>query len=743
MTTRREETRGSRRLAAVWFADIVGFTRLFAENEPLALRLVEVLQTTATAAVEGHEGNVVKFMGDGVLAEFASARGAALGAMQLLLRFGLLTESWPEGPHQLRLGLHLGDVAVGADGDIYGDGVNRASRLEGLAEPGKLLVSEDVYRQLRSSPDLVLTDLGSRSVKGYDDPLRVYNAEPTEELARSLLRKATTAEASSTGPSPGATSSIDRPSRSVRPIAIGTTVGILTFVALAVWTALGPGSSRNSDVLPLGPGASAEHAHADSFSIAVLPFRYLSSDQSHAYIADGISEELIHALSSVPELRVASRTSSFQYRDAEMDVAVLAARLGVLMVLEGRVQKVDDDLRVTAQLIDADHGGMQIWSYGWESKTDDVLSLQTSIAQAVVNALLNGGGDATDATMAVVARASSPGGAGAGSTPAPNPEAHDLLLRGRHELARGTAAGVVRAAEIFTQAITLAPDHARAHLGLAEAQIELGKTGVRPLAEVLPQAREHLDDALRYDPDLAQAHATLATFLGTFQWDWERAESEFETALELAPTPAVHRAFAELLSARGRHDEALAQAAMAFRQEPGAVANVAAQGMTLFRARNYVAARVVLGEALRLDPTDDRVRIHLARTQETLGERQEARLTLDGADPANRSPSLQIWRARLRVVGGGDRMRGDQLLRTIRGNLDASSAGNPDAPYYLAALRLSLGDPSGALGALRRAMRTPSPSLIWLPTDPMWDAARSAPQFQQFVRRIDAGRRAR
>lgn len=253
--------------------------------------------------------------------------------------------------------------------------------------------------------------------------------------------------------------------------------------------------------------------------------------------------------------------------------------------------------------------------------------------------------------MAAVAERPLPGGArtgststlGAGSTPnleTPTriPEAADLVLRGRRELASGTPVGTARAVEIFTQAIELAPDYPPAHLGLADAQIELGMTGARPLAVVLPQVRAHLDDALRLDPDLAQAHAALATFLGTFQWDWEGAEREFETALELAPTPAVHRAFAELLSARGRHDDALRQVAMALRQEPGTAANVAAQGMTLFRARNYAEARVVLGEALRLDPTDDRVRVHLARAQETLGQRQEARLTLEGADPASRNP---------------------------------------------------------------------------------------------------------
>ena len=199
--------------------------------------------------MEAHEGKIVKFMGDGVLAEFASAKGGAVGGMQLLLRFGQLTEGWPEGPHQLRLGMHLGDVTVAADGDIYGDGVNRASRLEGLAEPGKLLVSEDVYRQLRSRPDLILTELGSHQVKGYDEPLRVYDAEPTAELTRSLLREAAT---------PAAPAEATRPRRSVRPIAVGLGVGILTFATLAVWTALGTPSSDTPLVpSPLGPDGSA------------------------------------------------------------------------------------------------------------------------------------------------------------------------------------------------------------------------------------------------------------------------------------------------------------------------------------------------------------------------------------------------------------------------------------------------------------------------------------------------------
>ena len=593
MTTPGEKSSGSQRLAAVWFADIVGFTRLAAENEPLALRLVQTLQAAATTAVEGHEGKIVKFTGDGVLAEFASARGGALGGMQLLLRFQQLTEDWPEGPHEIRLGMHLGDVTVAADGDIYGDGVNRAARLEGLAEPGRLLVSEDVYRQLRSRPDLILTDLGSRSVKGYDDPLRVYDAEPTGELARTLLREAAT---------PEAVAQATRPRRSVRPIAVGLTVGILSFVTLALWTALG---TPSSGTVPI----SQDREGADSAPTSDTP-------------------------------------------------------------------------PVSPVAVEAD------------------------------------------------------------PTPTLNRGARDLLIRGRDQLSLGTPRSMATAAELFAQSIELAPDYAPAHLALAEAQIGLGKSGARRLGEVLPLAKGHLEDAIRHDADLAEAHAALASLLGTFEWDWEGAETEFKTALGLAPTPAIRRAFAELLSARGRHDEALAQVATALRDEPGTVANVKARGLALFRARSYALARVALAEALRLDPADDFVRVHLARTQGILGERQQARITLEGSDQANRSAYLQVWRAYFRpATRGAAQARGNQLVRTLRQTLGSAAARNPDAPYNLASLQVVLGNQAGAAESLQRAVRIPSPSLIWLATDPIWDPVRSEPEFERLVRRIDAGGR--
>jgi len=171
----------------MWFADIVGFTSLFAADELLALRLVDVFRAVAQGATAAHGGSVVKFMSDAVLAEFSSVGGAATAAIQLQRHFTPVTQGWARGPDRLRVGVHLGDIAVADDGDLYGDGVNRASRVQRMAEPGQVLVSEDVFKQLRQRVHLCCTDVGSRTVKGIDEPIQVYRLEPSAPLARKFL----------------------------------------------------------------------------------------------------------------------------------------------------------------------------------------------------------------------------------------------------------------------------------------------------------------------------------------------------------------------------------------------------------------------------------------------------------------------------------------------------------------------------------------------------------------------------
>ncbi len=694
MNPRQPGSSESRRLAAVWFADIVGYTALSTGDEPLALLIVEVLQTASRNAAERHGGTIVKFLGDGVLAQFPSAEGATKAALELQLRFGQLTEGWAGGPHQLRIGVHLGDVVVRPDGDIMGDGVNRASRLEGMAEPGQILVSEEVRRQLRRRPDLLLTDYGTRTAKGIDEPIAVYQVEAGEELAEALLSAAAAQPRSRPG----------ERKRHTKAIAVGMAVGIISFVTLGVWTALGgTGSSTGS----------AHDSHADSFSVAVLPFRYLSSDEADAYLADGVSEELIHGLSRVPGLRVASRTSSFQYRDAEMDVGVLADRLGVFMIVEGSVRKEGDDLRITAQLTDADHA-LQLWSERWDARTENILDVQQEIAEAVVAELLGKGAVETG-----LARGD---GSGAGN------EAYQHLLRGRHALTADTRASLAQGVGHFERALILAPTSPEIHLSMARAYSRLGELGARPMAQALPQARGHLDEALRLAPDMAEAHADLALLLAAYEWDWAGAEREFEAALAQAPTPSVRRTYATFLSARRRYDVALGQLDLAFHQEPGAVPNVAARGLVLFRAGRLQQARVVLNEAVRLAPEDTEARILLARTHLELGSQQSALDLLSDEQLGARDPLVRFWNVRIRLESSAEPPGVEErLVRGLQENLTAGQARIPDAPYHMAILMLALGDHAGATESLRRAFDARSPSLMWLPTDPVWEPLRTSP----------------
>ena len=314
-----------RRLAAVWFADVVGFTSLADSDEDAALAAVGEFQAAARAAVEGRGGRVVKFLGDGALAEFASARAALEAALALCTSF---SGSGAPGATAIRIGLHVGEVAGTPDGDVYGDGVNLAARLQSVAAPGEVVVSEDAARALRHSKGFRFEPIGERELKGYDQPTRVYRALPAE-----------------TGAGPAA-----------RPA-----------VASAVRT-------------------RQELRAAPERSIAVLPFTNLSSDPEHEYFSDGVTEEILTALAKIEGLKVISRTSVMRYKGSTRSLREIGRELAVASVLEGSVRHAGGRVRVTAQLIDADTDA-HLWAERYDRDLEDIFAIQTDVAERIVEAL--------------------------------------------------------------------------------------------------------------------------------------------------------------------------------------------------------------------------------------------------------------------------------------------------------------------------------------------------------------------
>jgi adenylate cyclase len=313
-----------RTLVALWFADIAGYSAHAAEDECGALRLVEILQALSGEIVPQHKGRVVKFVGDAVLAEFPSAELAVRSAAALSNEYR--EQSFTTGrADNLRVGVHLGDVAVASDGDLYGDGVNAAARIQEAAEPGQVVISQDVWRQLRRRREFQFQHLGERSLKGIGFiGLYVVNLE----------------------------------NDATRP----------------------PPASITNDT------HRAEEKKQGIRSVAVLPFADLSAEQDQEYFGDGVAEEILNALAKIAGLHVPARTSCFAFRGANVDARDIGKRLGVEAFLEGSIRKAGTRLRISVQLIDA-RNGYHLWSERFDREIDDIFAIQDEIAHSVINAL--------------------------------------------------------------------------------------------------------------------------------------------------------------------------------------------------------------------------------------------------------------------------------------------------------------------------------------------------------------------
>jgi adenylate cyclase len=319
----------TRKLAAILAADMVGYSRLAGSDEDRTLaRLRGLRSDLVDPAIAAHHGRVVKRTGDGNLVEFRSVVDAVRCAIEV--QNGMVERNAglpPERRMQFRVGIHLGDVVEESDGDLMGDGVNIAARLEGIAKPGAICLSEDAYRQVKGRLDLAVSDLGPTQLKNIAEPVRVYALEvgkPAEVKPKSAA-----------------------PTQ--RPILVPLAAGIVALIAIAgsAWYFLG--GNRPATVTSNPPAARSDAAH---LSIVVLPFRNLSGDPSQDYFADGITENLTTDLSRIRNSFVIARNTAFTFKGKNIDTKEISKELGVRYVLEGSVQRDQNRVRVNAQLID-------------------------------------------------------------------------------------------------------------------------------------------------------------------------------------------------------------------------------------------------------------------------------------------------------------------------------------------------------------------------------------------------------
>ena len=423
---------GTRKLAAILCSDVVGFSRLAGVDEDRILARLRALRSDLidpTIAV--HNGRVVKRTGDGSIVEFRSVVDAVRCAIEVQNAMVERNAGVPEDRRIVfRIGIHLGDVVEESDGDLMGDGVNIAARLEGIAAPGAICLSEDAYRQVKGRLDLAVTDLGPTQLKNIVEPVRAYSLQVG---APAVARPATQ-------PKP--------PEPKKRSMLAPLVAGIVALVGIAGGTWYLLAGNRAAPVVATAP-APAGAAH---LSLVVLPFTNLSGDASQDYFADGVTENLTTDLSRIRNSFVIARNTAFTFKGKAVDAKEIGRELGVRYVLEGSVQRDRGRLRVNVQLIDA-QSGAHIWADRFEEDVADLFKLQDEVVARLTNSLGN---------ELVKAEAR-------GDRRIANLDAFDLTMRGRalsfETTRRATRENNNAARALFEQALAINPEDAGALAG--------------------------------------------------------------------------------------------------------------------------------------------------------------------------------------------------------------------------------------------------------------------------------------
>ena len=451
------------------------YTSMSEKNEELALTLLEDHRQLLRPVFARHGGREVKTVGDGFLVEFPSALEAvrcALEIQQLMYRRNQGVTS--EKKILLRVAVHLGDVEH-RDGDVYGDAVNIASRIQSLTDPGGICITQQVYDHVRKNEEFRMVALGQNRLKNVQNPTEVYRVLPLTERGE--------------------------PTKTV---------------------ALEPRR------------------------VAALPLAIISSDQQDEYFADGLTEEIINTLSSIPGLKVIARTSVMKYKEASKSVGEIGRELKVGTILEGSVRKAGGRLRITIQLIDVGSES-PIWSQKYDRELEDVFKIQTDIAERVAEALKVQ--LLTENKTLIQQKAPEDIGA------------YVLYLRGRYHWSRRNKEDLEKAIAYFGEAIEKDPNYALAHAGMADCYTLMGRHLYLPAKEAFSKARDFANRALELNNDLAEAHTSLAAVLLIYDWEWDEAEDQFKRAIQLNPNYATaHYWHSVLLQTTGRLQESVTAA---------------------------------------------------------------------------------------------------------------------------------------------------------------------------------------
>ena len=643
------QVENERRLAAIMFTDMVGYTALTQQNELLAMELLEEQRKRIREALAAHKGREVDTIGDGFLVEFTSALEAVRCAAEIQSAFREANVSRPQEQQiWIRIGIHLGDV-IHIGNQVAGDAVNIASRIEPLAPPGGICITAQVYGSVVTRFEGEFESLGYPALKNIAMPIEVYR---------------------------------------------------IAGFGLADGKAL-PGE------FPLARDR-----------VAVLPLVNISLDPGDEYFAEGMTEELISSVSRTKGLRVIARTSVMRYKGTGKSIAEIGRELNVGSVLEGSVRKAGNKIRISVQFVDTSNEEPR-WSQDYDREIEDVLEIQSDIAQKVAEALQEHVfGTTIQPKKGKVTR---------------NPEAYLNYLRGRQFWNRRTEASLKRAISFFEAALKIDNQYANAYTGLADSYAALALLEFMAPHEAHPKAREAAEKALALDPQSAEAHTSLGLIKFQYDWDWAAAEKELKLALGINPNyPPTHHFYADLLKAMSRFDEALREIEKAQELDPLSLAINIGVGHVLYLSRQYDQAIEQYKRAVDLDPDFMLTHVWFGRPYLEKGMFAEAISELETAVQLSGESTLALAMLGHGMASAGRKEEALQIVEKIKERSQSQYVPS----YWMAVIYNGFRDRDQVLMWMRKAFEERSSWLVWSNVEPRFAWLREDPAFAALLKEM-------
>lgn len=674
----------NRRLVAIMFTDMVGYSKLTHQDEPLSIELLKEHRSIVRPFVTEFRGREVSTTGDGFVVEFGSTTDAVRCALEIQKAFHERNSAADTDRQiRLRIGLHIGDI-FGIENDIYGDGVNIAARLQSMAPAGGISMSQAVHDQIRSTVDYPIQSIGVHRLKGIQHPMHIWVMD---------LKP------------PGRRERFKRAFFKMRKHRASAAAFAALLVAVS-WMEIRGNYALDSSAL-------------DRQRIAVLPFEGSGLSVADSYIPDGLTDELISGLSRTDGVRILAKGSISRFKRDQKTPKQIGQELRVGAFLDGVVTKSGNSLQITVALVDT-QSEENLWAEKFEGRTEDIYQFQRQIVDRVA------GRYNLSRAPASVSESDS-------SASNPNSDAYLAYLRGKFFLGRRTKEGILKAIGELENSVRLDSHYAPAYAALANAAGLESYYGIVSPLDASLRVVQNATQAVALDPGSTDALMSLAEEKAYTEYDFKAAEEFFRSAINSNPRhPTAHQWYGEFLANRGRFKEALKEQDIAIQLDPMSLVAGVSKGASFYFKRDYDASIKTLKSVIEMDPSFMVTYYWIGRAYSAKQDYDSAITALTKAVELSGNEPMMLAALGHTYGAAGKRKEAAEILSRLQKEAQSRYI----SPYQLAEIEVGMGEKQAGLDYLDKSIVERAAQTTFLNVDPELDSLRGEVQFRKIAEQI-------